>query len=171
MASNAGGYIRIEAGDSNNDTGDAGYVEIRGGQTSGGTPGYVNIQGGYNSSGLGGDVALISGYGTTGYGNVVINTTGGINLWTFDKDGNLILPNTGGYSYISSSAQIQLNANGQIWAFGTDGVLTLPAGGDIKNSSGVSVLGGGGSTGTVTFVDNVIQGEDRKSTRLNSSHT
>jgi hypothetical protein len=30
-----------------------------------------------------------------------------------------------------------------VWRFGTDGNLTLPAGGDIKDSTGASVLGGG----------------------------
>ena len=55
--------------------------------------------------------------------------------------------------------KITTNGGGSYWTFNKDGNLTLPAGGDIKNSSGVSVLGGGGSTGTVTFVDNVIQGD------------
>ena len=34
-----------------------------------------------------------------------------------------------------------------VWNFGADGALTLPAGGDIKDSTGTSVLGGGGGTG------------------------
>ena len=46
---------------------------------------------------------------------------------------------------------IYVRSNDNQWAFGTDGVLTLPAGGDIVNSSGTSVLGGGG--GAVTASD------------------
>ena len=86
-----GGYIRMEGGDSSG-AGQGGYIEIRAGYTYGGTAGHVNIQGGYNSSGTGGDVTLISGYGNPDYGNVVINTTGGINLWKFDNAGTLTLP-------------------------------------------------------------------------------
>lgn len=39
---------------------------------------------------------------------------------------------------------VYVRANDNQWTFGTDGVLTLPSGGDIVNSSGTSVLGGGG---------------------------
>ena len=39
------------------------------------------------------------------------------------------------------------------WSFNTAGILTLPVGGDIRNSSGASVLGGGGTTSTVTTGD------------------
>ena len=44
------------------------------------------------------------------------------------------------------------------WIFGTDGNLTLPTGGDILDSTGTSVLGGGGSTATGVSMtgDNLI---------------
>ncbi len=42
----------------------------------------------------------------------------------------------------------------QVWRFGTDGTLTLPAGGDIKDSTGASVLGGGSGPGLGNFVFN-----------------
>lgn len=47
-----------------------------------------------------------------------------------------------------------------VWRFGTDGHLTLPAGGDIKDSTGTSVLGGSGSanTGNITFSGDEITG-------------
>ena len=47
-----------------------------------------------------------------------------------------------------------------VWRFGTDGALTLPAGGDIKDSTGASVLGGGGgaNTGNITFSGDNITG-------------
>jgi hypothetical protein len=37
---------------------------------------------------------------------------------------------------------ISVNVNDNSWAFGTDGVLTLPLGGDIVDSTGTTVLGG-----------------------------
>ena len=40
--------------------------------------------------------------------------------------------------------ELVIQANNHNWTFGTDGNLTLPAGGDILNSSGQSVLGGNG---------------------------
>ena len=39
---------------------------------------------------------------------------------------------------------VYIRSNDNQWTFGTDGVLTLPSGGDIVNSSGTSVLSGGG---------------------------
>jgi hypothetical protein len=51
--------------------------------------------------------------------------SGGTGAWSFSKAGD-----TGG-----------------TWQFGTDGKLSLPAGGDIVDSSGVSVLGGTGGSG------------------------
>lgn len=46
------------------------------------------------------------------------------------------------------------------WTFDSTGTLHLPPGGDIVNSSGTSILGGGGAanTGNVTFNDITIQG-------------
>lgn len=39
---------------------------------------------------------------------------------------------------------ISVNVNDSTWGFGTDGVLKLPAGGDIVDSTGTTVLGGAG---------------------------
>jgi hypothetical protein len=44
----------------------------------------------------------------------------------------------------------------KLWTFGTDGSLTLPAGGDILDSNGDSVLGGGDATGVSRSDDNLI---------------
>ena len=51
---------------------------------------------------------------------------------------------------ISSEEDISIRINlsdstQRVWRFGEDGILTLPAGGDIQDSTGTSVLGGGGS--------------------------
>jgi hypothetical protein len=79
--------------------------------------------------------------------------------WLFGTDGALIIPGD-----IKSEGAINIDINLadstlRRWTFGEDGDLILPAGGDIKDSTGTSVLGGGG-TGTITFTNNVINGAD-----------
>jgi hypothetical protein len=61
----------------------------------------------------------------------------------------------------ASDQSIEIITNGdddqRIWNFGVDGSLTLPEGGDILDSEGNSVLGGGGAnTGDITFTDATI---------------
>ena len=50
------------------------------------------------------------------------------------------------------------SGNKNEWTFGTDGDLTLPAGGDIKDSNGASVLGGG--SGASGFTKVAVLGQD-----------
>jgi hypothetical protein len=84
--------------------------------------------------------------------------------WSFDNNGSLTLP--GALTFPSGGGNIRSEGNINIdinltdstlrrWQFGEDGDLILPAGGDIKNSTGTSVLGGGGGSslvnGTETF--------------------
>ena len=62
--------------------------------------------------------------------------------WTFGTDGSLKIPGD-----IKSQGNINIDINLadstlRRWQFGEDGDLILPAGGDIKNSTGTSVLGG-----------------------------
>lgn len=46
-----------------------------------------------------------------------------------------------------------------VWKFGTDGHMILPAGGDIKDITGTSVLGGGTTnTGDITFSGGIMTG-------------
>jgi hypothetical protein len=75
------------------------------------------------------------------------NTTG--RLWNFGTDGSLTIPGD-----IKSNGNINIDINLtdstlRRWSFGEDGDLTLPAGGDIKDSTGTSVLGGGGSVSSL----------------------
>jgi hypothetical protein len=60
-----------------------------------------------------------------------------------------------------------------VWRFGTDGNLTLPAGGDIKDSTGASVLGSGGSanTGDITFNSGTLSNPVDQAVRLQTSNT
>lgn len=55
---------------------------------------------------------------------------------------------------VRSLGAIKLTADATSWVFGTDGKLALPTGGDIVDSTGVSVLGGGANTGTIQFRNN-----------------
>jgi hypothetical protein len=111
--------------------------------------------------------------------------------WTFDTNGNITFPQGTllGYSdpggFIINGAvdkDIAIytynGADAHGWTFGTDGNLTLPAGGDIVDSNGTSVLGGGGNAniGDFVFSDNfltvsagdqvVIQGETDGDARI-----
>ena len=45
-------------------------------------------------------------------------------------------------STVNSQGAIKVTSNDNSWIFGTDGELTLPAGGDIVDSTGTSVIGG-----------------------------
>ena len=73
--------------------------------------------------------------------------------WTFGTDGSLTIPGD-----IKSNGNINIDINLsdstlRRWQFGEDGNLTLPAGGDIVDSSGQSVLGGGSGSSTVVRQD------------------
>jgi hypothetical protein len=103
----------------------------------------------------------------------LINTGGGagsgsaIDFWTYTSINDvpqvrLQAVDNGDYS-ADFAIKIKANGNGgngnlaTTWTFGADGDLTLPAGGDILDSTGASVLGGA-DTGTVSFNFNQISG-------------
>jgi hypothetical protein len=106
---------------------------------------------------------------------VAIKTENGTYAWDFDNAGKLTLPELGqGLGWINSdsaptpdtgflySSTISFDKNQGIvltnnvagtdisWVIGKDGKLKLPAGGDIVDSNGNSVLGG--SSGTPTMI-------------------
>jgi len=115
---------------------------------------------------------------STGPGPVPVGVfSNGYKIWGFSPTGNLTLPNgavirtdgtnteVGGMTNFNVEAagvvNIYTDTNGETpyqWQFGDDGNLTLPAGGDILDSTGNSVLGGGGNTGNVTFSDQIVMG-------------
>ena len=100
------------------------------------------------------------------HANAYISTDNSANTWTFNDAGALTFPQgttiataDGTDAFIIGGAvdkDIQIytysgptpTAHG--WTFGADGDLTLPVGGDIKDSAGNSVLGGGEGLPTVT---------------------
>ena len=90
------------------------------------------------------------------YGEINDNNT---SYFYFDKDGS-------NYTTANHRAHLQLkNAahDGHVeWLFDVTGNLTLPPGGDILNSSGHSVLGGGGNanTGNFTFDADTISNDN-----------
>ena len=83
-------------------------------------------------------------------------------LWQFNSNGAVDFPSVNGTtSLIRSTGHTTLNSNGKEWMFKTDGNLTLPAGGDILDSTGTSVLGTSGSTDRiVNGVNEVVLGAD-----------
>ena len=111
----------------------------------------------------------------TSEGNVSIftNSIESFKAWTFNTNGNLELPEGGeirfSYGYIDqdenvngnalrisggNSVIINANEDGKTWEFSSNGALRLPEGGDIVNSSGQSVLGGGSNSYTPEDPDN-----------------
>ena len=122
-------------------------------------------------------------YPSTVKSNGAVKITADTNSWAFGTDGKLKLPNNSQLSdgtddirLIANSNKldtfvrvssfdeggekhfVHLVANGKIFRFDEDGKLALPAGGDIVNSSGTSVLGGNANTGSITFADINIYG-------------
>lgn len=96
----------------------------------------------------------------------------------FKENGNIVLPNTTIIASDADATEIRSTLpfnvettgtvriitdtvnNGHQWEFGDNGNLTLPAGGDIVDSTGVSVLGAGANTGNISFDANTIYNND-----------
>jgi hypothetical protein len=108
------------------------------------------------------------GEGTTGFSasdntsflietNSTSNNSTTFNAWNFTKDGALVFPggtitsgtisgtvnfgfdtraSENGFSILTGTS----SSSTKVWTFGTDGYLTLPQGGDIKDQNGNSVL-------------------------------
>jgi hypothetical protein len=100
---------------------------------------------------------------TTVNGGIEITTPNtSNNVWQFGTDGSLTVPGD-----IRSEGNINIEVNLadstlsdstlRRWQFGEDGDLILPAGGDIKDSSGNSVLGGGTGEGFTVLADGTLQ--------------
>ena len=128
-----GGDIKVRGG-AGQYGGDGGYVKIEGGDSQfgpGGTGGYIEITAGNATAGAGGE-----GNG----GNVTITAGAG--------DGS------------GTDGQIHLYTNSYTnhWQFTNTGNLTLPAGGDILDSNGNTVLSGG--TGSIRFDSTWIKNVD-----------
>jgi hypothetical protein len=113
------------------------------------------------NAGDGGNLTITAGDAGSDIGNPSWGAVGGTLVL---KGGNSTQPYAGSNVEIhsgnsaSTPGVISLYTGTNQWTFGADGNLTLPAGGDIKNSSGTSVLGGGATydqslntTDNVTF--------------------
>lgn len=63
--------------------------------------------------------------------------TNGSYNFTLGVDGTVnFSPSINGTGVLQTTADLQFNANGSIYNFGANGIITLPAGGDIINSAG-----------------------------------
>ncbi len=92
--------------------------------------------------------------------------------WIFNKFGEMVLPNqgiikshNGNSTVIIADSNITISTDNAInnWAFGTDGVLKLPAGGDITDSTGTSVLGSA-ALGNYKIASGIIGTKDNPDT-------
>jgi hypothetical protein len=173
-----GGYVEIAGGDggfNNSNTAlgaSGGDVNIYGGDTT---------REGFN----GADVNLTSGAGGANAfaGSVNISTpssdSGPGGLWQFDGNGLLTLPDgaiidtIGNNFEVRAVENVNFEANAVVniytdgsnnayqWQFGDDGNLTLPGNTfavNYANGTQVSIGGGSGNTGNVTFDDNIVIG-------------
>ena len=85
--------------------------------------------------------------------NQSLNTTNNV---TFNSIGTATV-NVSQINGTNPGNELVIQANNHNWTFGTNGKLTLPVGGDILNSNGDSVLGGGaGSSSTLVNGDFVV---------------
>lgn len=82
-------------------------------------------------------------YNSTGNGLYIQpgqgNADGSIYIPTTEEGGDLTISNNSG-----GTGAVTVSTNNKTWVFDANGNLSLPAGGDILDSSGISVLGGGG---------------------------
>lgn len=81
--------------------------------------------------------------------------------WHFDNDGHMVFPAGSEHYDLGAGNSIlshNTKVNGNVWAFGSDGNLTLPENGLIKNSDGSTYGGGNANTGSITFADINIYG-------------
>lgn len=136
----SGGYIRIEAGDAATTGGVPGYIDMNAGVNYVGAGGYVAVQGGQGQT-IGGDANIRGGYGVDDRG-------GNVNIWGGGTGNGQV-----------NEGYVNIQTGGNTWTFDSTGNLTLPANTfAVKYANGTQVSLGGGSTGNVTFNNQVVQG-------------
>lgn len=149
----SGGDVVIEAGNggaSNLDYGGSGgFIRIQTGQ-GGAASTAVNGEGAYG----GGDLTLRAGDAGSNMGNAARGADGGeVVIEAGDSTGNLVVGGSinlrtgaGGPNAAAGAVIIDIPSSDQgpggEWIFNGQGNLQLPAGGDIVDSTGASVLGG-----------------------------
>ena len=145
LGTGEGGDVYLWAGDAEGT--DAGDIKIYAGdadQTDAGYGGYVNIDGGRGFT-QGGNISITGGDSPGGTGGTVS-----------------IMSGSGATSADNGIVTIQVGSH--YWQFNRSGNILLPSGGDIVDSNGTSVLGGGGaSTGDYTFTNADITVNDNAS--------
>jgi hypothetical protein len=139
-AGGSGGYIRVEAGDAATTGGVPGYIDMNAGVNYVGAGGYVAVQGGQGQT-IGGDANIRGGYGVDDRG-------GNVNIWGGGTGNGQV-----------NEGYVNIQTGGNTWTFDSTGNLTLPANTfAVKYANGTQVSLGGGSTGNVTFNNQVVQG-------------
>jgi hypothetical protein len=149
LGGNEGGYIRIESGDAQADSGYGGFLDLNAGNAgaTGGTGGNVNINAGGGNA-LGGNVNINAGQGDTNTGGT-INISGGYGSVT---GGNVEIVAGGG----TTSGNVSVSTGNGGWVFKQDGSFSLNY--DevhiATNNWGIGVGGGTGATGVVYTAKN-----------------
>ena len=137
--------------------GNGGDIKVRGGAGQyGGSGGYVKVEGGdsfYGPNGNGGYVEITAGDRVNG-GN---GNGGDVTI----KAGRGLGTGVGGAVFIDT---INTAGNSKRWSFDYNGDLTLPPDGDIKNSTGSSVLGGDNGPTAQLVGDSYVSGTGYKYT-------
>jgi len=116
----------------------------------------------------GAHTAILDSSGTLTVDNLVVNAETTVNTQTFvvTSIGNLLLSEDGqtlelppGQDPITTENYnaVIIGANTGSWYFKSQGVLQLPPGGDVVDSTGTSVLGGGGDGGSIYSVNYTSQ--------------
>ena len=150
-------YIWGGVGGEGDGPGNGGDIKVRGGAgQDGGNGGYVKVEGGdsfYGPNGNGGYVEITAGDRVNGGdgngGDVTI------------KAGRGLGTGVGGAVFIDT---INTAGNSKRWSFDYNGDLTLPPDGDIKNSTGSSVLGGDNGPTAQLVGDSYVSGTGYKYT-------
>jgi hypothetical protein len=128
--------IVVRAGDEDWTFGPLGWFTLPGGSVISDSMGSLRLE----PSGASSSTQALLIYPTAQDGNHIHLTAGG-------GETDLYLGSDIQYVKVDHSGSIVIGAVGattSTWTFGTDGNLTLPIGGDILDSTGSSVLGGGG---------------------------
>ena len=86
------------------------------------------------------------------------------------EDGQTLEPDPGGTLVTTENYNsVIIGANTGSWYFKSQGVLRLPPGGDIQDSNGASVLGGGGggSAFSVNYTTQTLTNSQKAQARTN----
>jgi hypothetical protein len=124
--------------------------------------------------------AILDNTGTLTVDNLTVNAQTAVTTQSFvvtsignlilSEDGQTLEPDPGGTLVTTENYNaVIIGANTGSWYFKSQGVLQLPPGGDIQDSNGASVLGGGGggSAFSVNYTTQTLTNNQKAQARAN----